>query len=91
MAAADNRFAVAAVKRTGPAPTPGSDHEVLRKYTLMMTTTLANQLDQDLLSIRRNLGRRADKSEVVRGLVEMLHDDPTVMAEVVDRLSRRTR
>ena len=87
MAAATNRFGAATARRTGPKPTPGSDGEELRKYTVKLTT-LANQFDEDLLAIRRSIGKKVDKSEIVRILVTRLHDDPTLMAAVVDRIAR---
>lgn len=86
MAATTNRFGAAAALRTGPKPPPGSDGEELRKYTVKLTTTLANQFDEDLLAIRRSTGKKVDKSEIVRILVTLLHDDPTLMAAVVHQL-----
>ena len=81
-----NRFGAAAAKRTGPTPTPGSDGEVVRKYTILLSTAVANALDEDVLNIRRKVGKKVDKSEVVRILVGMLHDDPTVSDAVAARL-----
>ncbi|MGI8459083.1 MAG: hypothetical protein ACR2LI_13355 [Propionibacteriaceae bacterium] len=84
-----NRFASAAAIRSGPTPTPGSVGEETRKYTLLLTTTAANQLDEDLLNVRRTVGKKIDKSEVIRALIGLLHDDPALVDKVVDRLSDR--
>lgn len=81
-----NRFGAAAAKRTGPTPTPGSDGELVRKYTILLSTTVANGLDEDVLGIRRRVGKKVDKSEVVRILIGMLHDDPTISDAVAARL-----
>lgn len=81
-----NRFGAAAAKRTGPTPPPGSNGELVRKYTILLSTTVANDLDEDVLNIRRKVGKKVDKSEVVRILIGMLHDDPTISDAVTARL-----
>jgi len=83
-----NRFGAAAAKRTGPTPTPGSDGEVVRKYTILLSTTIANGLDEDVLNIRRKVGKKVDKSEVMRILIGMLHDDPTLSDAITARLTK---
>lgn len=82
-----NRFGAAAAKRTGPTPTPGSDGEAVRKYTILLSTTVANGLDEDVLNIRRKVGKKVDKSEIVRILISMLHDDPTISDAIAACLS----
>lgn len=77
-----NRFGAAVAKRTGPKPTPGSVGEVERKYTVKLTATVADAFDEDMLTVQRKLGRKVDKSEVVRVLLGMLHEDAALLDEV---------
>lgn len=60
-----------------------------RKYTVLLDDTTADAFDVRLLAIRRQVGRRVDKSEVVRELLALLDDDPTVTDQVVERLRLR--
>jgi len=81
------RFGQVAAQRTapaGPAPVPvGST----RKYTVLLDAVIAADFDEDLLRLRRGTGKRIDKSQVVRELVSLLHEDPALMAEVTHRLT----
>ncbi len=81
-----NRFAAVAAQRSGPTPTPGSTNEAKRKYTVLLTERQAVDLDGDITQLRRRLGKRVDKSVVIRELVALLHEDPALFEHVVTRI-----
>jgi len=43
-------------------------------------------LDGDITQLRRRLGKRVDKSVVIRELVALLHEDPALFEQVVTRI-----
>jgi hypothetical protein len=59
------------------------------KYTLLLDPEEAVSLDQLVLSARRQLGRRVDKSTLLRVLVTLAADDPALLAQVVGEIRRR--
>jgi len=77
---------MAASKPIGSRPTLGPAEEQQRKYTLLLTNSVANDLDEDTLALSRTAGRKVDKSEVVRVLVGLLHSDPELRSRVAGRL-----
>ena len=85
--AQSNRFATAAAKRSAPTPTPGSAGERMSKYTVLLTTKVATELDEALLKLRRHAGRKVDKSEVIRTLVDLLHADEALFDQVARRIT----
>ncbi len=86
-APATNRFAETAVKRSAPTPTPGSVGERMSKYTVLLSTHVAAEFDEDLLQLRRQTGRKVDKSEVIRILVDLLHTDERLLDSVASRIA----
>lgn len=81
------RFGQVARQRTAPpAPVPAPAGST-RKYTVLLDAVIAADFDEDLLRLRRGTGKRIDKSQVVRELVSLLHEDPGLMAEVTHRLT----
>jgi hypothetical protein len=80
-----DRFGAVAVARAAPAPAPAV-HRPPRKYTLLLAGDVADALDADVLRMQVATGRRVGKAEVVRELVALLHEDPTLLAQVEDRL-----
>lgn len=82
-----NRFEAAVEKRKAPTPTPGSVGEKQRKYTLLLNSSVALDFDEDMVAVSRKVGRKVDKSEVVRALVGLLHTDPALIEQVGRRLS----
>ena len=78
------RFAAVAAQR--PTIPPAATGSGTRKYTVLLDSEIASNFDEDLLRLRRNTGKRIDKSQVVRELVALLHEDPALMAEVGQRL-----
>jgi len=91
--AQSNRFAATAAKRSAPTPTPGSAPgsagERMSKYTVLLTTKVATELDEALLKLRRHAGRKVDKSEVIRTLVDLLHADEALFNQVARRITSR--
>ncbi len=81
-----NRFSVQVDKRTGPTPPPGSAGERMSKYTVLLSTRVAMELDEDLLRLRREATRKVDKSEVIRALVGLLHSDDTLFDQVKQQI-----
>ena len=77
----------AEIKVTKKAPTPESVNEPTRKYTVLLTNTVAATIDEDVLRLRRHTAKRVDRSQVVRALLELLHEDESVYAEVARRIT----
>jgi hypothetical protein len=85
-----NRFGAVAAERKAPTPTPGSSGEKMSKYTILLSPRVATELDEDVLRLRRQTGRKIDKSEIIRALVQLLHSDESLFNEVVGRLTGTT-
>ena len=83
-AARGNRFA--AVAATRATPTTSGSADAVRKYTVLLTEPVAVDVDDDIARLRRQLGRRVDKSAVIRALLDLLHEDDELFACVVDGL-----
>lgn len=81
-----DRFAAAAkrTRRSALKPTPAMAAQ--RKYTVLIDSELADDFDGSLLHFRRQVGRRVDKSEVIRELVSLFNEDPTLAKQIADRL-----
>lgn len=80
-----NRFAAVAANRAAPTPTPASA-DAVRKYTVLLTERVAVDFDDDIARLRRQLGRRVDKSAVIRTLLTLLHEDDELYGRVADGL-----
>lgn len=78
------RFGAVATARTAPSAAPAVGPT--RKYTVLLDGPTAETFDTDLTQIRRQTGRVVNKSDVIRELVHALHEDPTLLAAVADRL-----
>jgi hypothetical protein len=91
-AAAANAFGAAATRRRTtqrplPAPpAPGTTDR--RKYTIRIDPDPADRFERAVLELTVDVGRKLDKSEVMRELLELFVDDPTVAKAVLDRLRR---
>ncbi len=81
------RFGQVAAQRTAPAGPTSVPVASTRTYTVLLDATIAADFDEDLLRLRRGTGKRIDKSQVVRELVSLLHEDPALMAEITHRLT----
>lgn len=67
-------------------PAPASD---LSKFTVLLDGEEAATFDQLALDVRRLLGRRVVKGDLVRALVALAGDDPTLRDQVVAELRAR--
>jgi hypothetical protein len=79
-----NRFAAAASRQRKPEPSKPASGQ--RKYTLLLDSSIADDLDAALLQMRRQIGRPVDRSQVTRELYALLLEDPTLADQVIDRL-----
>jgi len=79
------RFAAAAGRRRSPATSP-APAAPSRKYTVILDGQAADTFNETLLRVRRQLGRRVDRSQVVRELLALLAEDPALTGQIVDRL-----
>jgi len=59
----------------------------MSKYTVLLSTRVAMELDEDVLRLRREAARKVDKSEVIRTLVDLLHTDDTLFDQVKKRIA----
>ena len=64
------------------APAPAA----FRKYTVLLDAAAADTFDEAVLKLRRRTGRRIDKSEIVRELVQLLDEDPALVEQLATRL-----
>ncbi len=78
------RFGAVATARTAPPAAPAAGPT--RKYTVLLDGQTAETFDLDLAQIRRAASRVVNKSDVIRELVHVLHEDTTLLATVADRL-----
>lgn len=67
-------------------PAPGVPDR--RKYTVRIDSEAAERFERAVLSLTVAVGRKLDKSEVMRELAELLADDPAVARQIADRLRR---
>jgi len=82
------RFGTVATRRVAAAPTPSS---VVRKFTILLDLDVSEAFDADLSKVRRAADRAVNKSDVVRELLAALHEDPSLLRLVADRLRTSAR
>lgn len=70
----------------GAPPAPGAPDR--RKYTVRIDAGPADRFERAVLALTVEVGRKLDKSEVMRELAEMLADDQNIAKIVADRLRR---
>jgi hypothetical protein len=56
------------------------------KFTIIFERREAEVLDEFVLQARRHAGRKVDKSEIIRALLALVHEDPTLAAAVFEKL-----
>lgn len=83
-------FAAAAGRRKASQPAAAPPAASQRKYTVLLDADLADSVDLALMKARRLTGHKVDRSAVVRELLAMLTDDPTLLDSVVERLDRQS-
>lgn len=71
------------------APVTSTDTAAKSKYTVLLSPDEALTLDRLALSVRASLGRRVEKSAVIRALIGITGDDPTLLAQVVAEIGRQ--
>jgi len=78
-----------------PSPSPadevtavpaGKDKPVLSKYTALLDVDTAAEFDALALAARRKLGRKVDKSTLMRALIRLAADDASLRDQVIDQL-----
>lgn len=74
-----------------PAKAPAAQREEPKgsKFTVIFSREEAEAFDEFLLGARRRLGRRVDKSEVLRNLLELTYSDPSLEQQLLERLRKR--
>lgn len=79
--AASNR----STKSTNGVTTPPPERRP-RKYTMLLDAELGDALDERMVRLRRETGRRLHQSDYLRELVAMAEEDASIGAQVRDRL-----
>ena len=74
-------------KPVAAPPAPGAPDR--RKYTVRIDAGPADRFERAVFALTVEVGRKLDKSEVMRELAEMLADDQNIAKIVADRLQRR--
>lgn len=67
-------------------PAPGAVDR--RKYTVRINAGPAERFERAVLALSTEVGRKLDKSEVMRELAEALADDSKLFETIVSRLRR---
>jgi hypothetical protein len=72
--------------QAAPEPKP-----VMSKYTALLDADTAAEFDGLALMARRKLGRRVDKSEIVRALIRLAADDASLRDQVISEVEKAGR
>lgn len=70
---------------SAPAETPPPS-----KFTVLLEPDAATDFDQLALDIRRLLGRRVSKGDLVRALIALAAADPALRDQLIDELRARS-
>src|SRR3954449_12795987 len=68
---------------------PVVQQQSTERFTVDLSADLNDELARWATQRKRNVGRRVPKTEVVRVLIELLLADPSVAAQVQDRLQAK--
>lgn len=76
-----------------PAPAPAAEKPVTEKpattkYTALLDDPTAIAFDELALVARRKLGRRVDKSKLLRALILLAADDAALRDQVIDQIGK---
>lgn len=76
---------------TPPDPGAGGTGVVGKpsKYTALLDAETAEAFDELALIARRKLGRKIDKSTIIRVLIRMASDDPSVRERMLGEVGKR--
>ena len=81
--------AVVAASDGASMSTPAEAHPP-SKFTVLLDPDATIGFDQLALDIRRLLGRRVSKGDLVRALIALAAADPTIRAQLLDELRTRS-
>ena len=70
----------------GASPPPPAEAHPPSKFTVLLDPDATIGFDQLALDIRRLLGRRVSKGDLVRALIALAAADPTLRAQLLDQL-----
>ena len=77
---------------TPPASVPeqgqGTAKPVLSKYTALLDADTATEFDGLALAARRKLGRKVDKSALMRALIRLAADDASLRDQVINEVGK---
>lgn len=76
------------VASTPKKPAPAVKEERTSKYTVLLSDNDALLWDQLAMTLRRDLGRKVDKSAMVRALVYLAAEDDDLRHQLADTLTR---
>ena len=68
------------------APAEKKSKPMLSKYTALLDADTAAEFDALALTARRQLGRKVDKSEIVRSLIRLAADDASLRNQLIAQL-----
>ncbi|WP_206319451.1 hypothetical protein [Actinacidiphila epipremni] len=88
---ASRKDGATAQRRPAAPPAPPAEPEHRSKYTLLLDADDALALDQLALNLRRRTGRRVEKSEILRALIQIAFINPTTGEALGDALDCRPR
>lgn len=71
-------------------PAPVQKEDRTSKYTLLLSDSDALLWDQLAMTLRRDLGRKIDKSAMVRALVYLAAEDEDLRRQLVQTLERES-
>lgn len=88
-APADLTASAAAAAPSDGASTPTLTEATLSKFTVLLDPDAAAGFDQLALDVRRLIGRRVSKGDLVRALIALAADDPALRHRVLVELRAR--
>lgn len=74
--------------RTRRAASPAAAEQP-SKYTALLDPTTAAAFDELALAARRALGRKVDKSQLMRALIMLTADDASLRDQMIEQLRHR--
>jgi hypothetical protein len=72
--------------RGGSSSTGPASEQQPSKFTVLLDADAAAGFDELALHARRTLGRRVQKSDLVRALIHLVNDDPTIRDALLEEL-----
>lgn len=72
-----------------PTPRPQPRSQQRSKYTLLLDPDPAADFDELATRLRRHLGRKVDKSEIIRSWIALTADDPALLHDLAQEIQAR--